>query len=202
MWEEDGCVKLEEIESLLDLNELHIEILMEEMLSADTQYKKYEDYECEVWCFWNDYLRYQYEILKRRLEAPNIVDIGCHLGLQSIIFDIPYIGIDAEDNGKFFWDKLDNKYFVGKFPDGKLNHLVDGNIVISNMSLGYRNGINLEEAAKVLKRAKEIFLSAPEEFVNLVASVGGFEIVTLRAPEKLSHGYLSGSFLLEREVNG
>lgn len=202
MWKEDGFVKLEEIESLLDLNELHQEILMEEMLSADKQYKKYEDYEYEVWCFWNDYLTYQREILKRNIKAPNIVDIGCYLGLQSIIFDIPYIGIDAEDNGRFFWDKPDNKYFVGLFPNEKLNHLVDGNIVISNMSLGYRNGIDLEEAALVLQRAKAIFISAPEEFVELVAQGGGFNIVTLRAPEKLSHGYISGSFLLEREANG
>ena len=79
---------------------------------------------------------------------------------------------------------------------------MDGNIVISNMSLGYRNGIDLKEAALVLQRAKAIFISAPEEFVELVAQGGGFNIVTLRAPEKLSHGYISGSFLLEREANG
>lgn len=194
-------MKINEVEKLLALNELSLEIFMVELLSSDAQYKKYEDYEYEVWCFWGDYLRYQREILKRRMKEPKIVDIGCHLGLQSIIFDIPYIGIEACDNSKFFWNKLDNQYFVGLFPDEKLNHLVDGNIVISNMSLGYRNGINLEEAANLLKNAKAIFISAPEEFIKLVANVGGFNTITLRAPEKLSCGYISGSFLLERSSN-
>ena len=102
-------MQLDEVKHILSLGEIEMDCLMDATLAKEEQYKKLENYEYEVWCFWVDYLNYQKQMLERNIVPKKIVDIGCHLGIQSIIFDCPYLGIEAWDNRGFFWEKRNQR---------------------------------------------------------------------------------------------
>ena len=197
-------MQLDEVKHILSLGEIEMDCLMDATLAKEEQYKKLENYEYEVWCFWVDYLNYQKQMLERNIVPKKIVDIGCHLGIQSIIFDCPYLGIEAWDNSGFFWEKETNEYMVGRFPDKQFEGIVDGNIVISNMSLGYTKVVETKRIAKALKNAEAIFIAAPIDLVKAIAEKGGFSIQALRRVEFPRDGSeISGSyFLYKGALNG
>lgn len=48
-------MQLDEVEHILSLGEIEMDCLMDATLAKEEQYKKLENYEYEVWCFWVDY---------------------------------------------------------------------------------------------------------------------------------------------------
>ncbi|MBR5172399.1 MAG: hypothetical protein IKW14_03240 [Phascolarctobacterium sp.] len=192
---------LREVEYILDLDENQIDCLMGKKLAEHEQYVKLANYDYEVWCFWGDYLTYQKTLLKWNIKPKKIVDIGCHLGIQSIIFDCPYLGIEAWDNKDYFWQKETNEYIVGRFPEDGLDELVNGNVVISNMSLGYTKIVETDGIAEALKKADVIFISAPESLVKEIAKKGCFEVGILREVKKINDNFcIDGRYMLFREA--
>jgi hypothetical protein len=90
---------------------------------------------------------------------------------------------------------------VGKFPDKQFERIVDGNVVISNMSLGYTKVVETEYIAKTLKNAEIIFISAPIDLVKAIAKKGKFNIQILRKVEIPRYGgEIAGSYLLHRMI--
>lgn len=190
-------MKIEEIERVLSLDEIEVDNDLYSRLPGWQEY--YDGYDDEVWCFYIDYLNYQKEILKRQIRATKIVDIGCNIGIQSVVFDVPYVGIDLCDNGKYFWNKAGNEYFVGRFPNNDYSELIEGSVVISNMSLCYHQPeVDPKEAGMKLASAEAVFISAPYGFVIDLALAGGFEVDILREERKSFWSEIAGNYLLRK----
>lgn len=114
----------------------------------------------EFCCFEDDYAVIRLNMHKRKLEKYPVLDIGCQMGFQSIMFqECNYNGIDVYEY-KFFRDKGNYKKETFPFINSSLN----GKVVISNMSLGFFNneelGITNESIVDKLKEASYLYISS------------------------------------------
>lgn len=192
-----------------DSDQLFYELIKER---DPEQYEKFvKGYPEEFFCFHADYAKYQQIILKDKLyeKASAILDIGCACGVQSEFFDLPYIGVEEDKMGEWFWDKKvipgtlqrKNKYYdKTRFPDtNDLQHEIHGRIIISNMSLGFSSRTDNKEVAKLLSPANYIFISAPEALVTAIALEGGFNRQIISPAFKDRWRSTSGRYLLRRD---
>jgi hypothetical protein len=138
----------------------------------DMNYKSEElPFPGEFLFFESKYMMYINHMLENKIEGKNIVDIGCQYGFQSEFFlGSKYIGIDAWPDMKFFnQDKENIEYYHFRLPE-EFNLDISESIVISSMSLGYfeKNMEEKKKNAKILSRAKHLYVATNEEFMELL----------------------------------
>lgn len=136
-------------------------------------------YKEEFMFFEKKYMLIKETILNYGLDLKTVVDIGCQLGIQNMLFDeYQYIGVDGSDVGEYFFrSKKENvKYLTGYFP-GAVDFTLKDKAVISCMSLGYfepdakdiKDG-SLSKTQKLmiekLKESKYLFVSSTKVFNN------------------------------------
>lgn len=131
--------------------------------------KKYDYHELpypeEFLIFEEEYLMIAKHLILEN-NALAVVDIGCHLGIQSELFKdhFPYIGIDVHQADFFNQGEKNVSYVAGKFPDCHID--LKNKVVISSMSLGFFYEDDFKDIAKALSKAKKVFFLGETELAN------------------------------------
>jgi len=123
----------------------------------------------EFMFFEDDYMKYRIHMDENNIKCKDVIDIGCQLGFQSCMFDeFNYTGVDRCKPTNFF-EAEKHHYIICNFISTELE--LKDKIVISNMSLGYFNQPEENEAiAEKLSKAEHLYIAAPERLTDLLDS--------------------------------
>ena len=132
------------------------------------QLSKYTCYELqfpeEFLFFELRYLKTIRHMIENNINLP-VVDVGCQLGIQSVLFeDYGYTGIDIRNNNFLNSDKFE--YIVSDFADVDID--LSNKTVISSMSLGYFGG-DEDAYIKKLSTAKHLYIASTSEFISKIS---------------------------------
>ena len=164
-------------------------------------------YDEEVWCFDRNYALYQLVISLGGNKADRVIDIGCGNGLQSEIFELPYVGLESTpvldaNEVPVFWEKNNGiaRYYICEFPDVPeyVERLFENAIVTSSMCLSYWDDMP-DKVVELIGKANCLFITAHDkDYIEKLADKLSWEALMLEDAEELCEHKLTYTYLLRK----